>query len=143
MRTLGVDFGERRVGVAVSDAAGRLALPLTTLERRSDRQLIGALEEIIRREGIGAVVVGDPVRLDGARGEASRRATGFARKLEAACGLPVRLVPETLTSHEARDRLRATGSDPRRHPERVDAVAAQLLLQDALDRELRETPARP
>lgn len=134
MRWLAVDFGERRVGVAVSDAAGRMALPLCTLRRRSDAQVIAELRRIAEDEEVERVVVGEPLRLDGTAGDAARRARSFAARLAAACRLAVELVPETLTSREAERRLREQGVDPRRHPERVDQVAAQLVLEEALAR---------
>ena len=134
MRILAIDFGERRIGVAISDASGTLPTPLVTLERRDDRSAVGALLEIIRDEGVEGLVVGEPRRLDGSRGDAARRAAGFAERLAAAADLPCELVDEALTSVEARERLRAAGVDVRRHPERVDAVAAQIILEEALAR---------
>lgn len=134
MRTLGIDFGEKRVGLAISDPAGSLAVPLTTLARSSDRAAAAAIAAIARREGVERLVVGEPVNLDGSRGPAARRARRFAEHVGAACGLPWELVGEALTSVEAEARLREAGVDPRREPGRVDAVAAQILLQEALDR---------
>ncbi|HVG06415.1 MAG TPA: Holliday junction resolvase RuvX [Thermoanaerobaculia bacterium] len=135
MRSLGIDFGERRIGLAISDPEGRMALPLTTLERRNDRSAVRAIAEIARREGIGRLVLGEPVGLDGQRGEAAERVRRFGDRLAGITGLPVRLVNESLTTVEAQERLRAAGFDPRREPERIDAVAAQILLQEALDSE--------
>jgi putative holliday junction resolvase len=135
MRSLGIDFGEKRIGLAISDPEGRLAVPLTTLARRNDRSAIREIEEIARREGIGRLVLGEPVGLDGQRGEAAERVRRFGDRLAGITGLPVRLVNESLTTVEAQERLRAAGIDPRREPERIDAVAAQILLQEALDSE--------
>ena len=135
MRSLGIDFGEKRIGLAISDPEGRLAVPLTTLVRRNDRSAIREIEEIARREGIGRLVLGEPVGLDGQRGEAAERVRRFGDRLAGITGLPVRLVNESLTTVEAQERLRAAGIDPRREPERIDAVAAQILLQEALDSE--------
>ena len=141
MRILGIDFGERRIGLAISDGDGRLALPLTTLERRDDRSAIRQILAIARREGVEGLVLGDPVGLDGQRGPAAERIDRFAARLEAASGMPCQRVPETLTSREAESRLAAAGVARRRWPERIDQVAAQILLQEALD-ERRETPGR-
>src|SRR5579862_264595 len=68
LRALGIDFGEKRIGIAISDPAGRLAVPLTTLARRDDRSAMAAIAEIALREGVGRLVMGEPVRLDGTRG---------------------------------------------------------------------------
>jgi putative Holliday junction resolvase len=135
MRSLGIDFGEKRIGLAISDPEGRLAVPLTTLERRNDRSAVRAIEEIARREGVERLVLGEPVGLDGQRGEAAERVRRFGDRLAGITGLPVRLINESLTTVEAQERLRAAGIDPRREPERIDAVAAQILLQEALDSE--------
>jgi putative holliday junction resolvase len=135
MRSLGIDFGEKRIGLAISDPEGRLAVPLTTLVRRKDRSAVREIEEIARREGVGRLVLGEPVGLDGQRGEAAERVRRFGDRLATVTGLPVRLINESLTTVEAQERLRAAGIDPRREPERIDAVAAQILLQEALDSE--------
>jgi putative holliday junction resolvase len=129
MRSLGIDFGERRIGLAISDPEGRLAVPLTTLERRNDRSAVREIEEIARREGVGRLVLGEPVGLDGQRGEAAERVRRFGDRLAGMTGLPVRLINESLTTVEAQERLRAAGVDPRREPGRIDAIAAQILLQ--------------
>jgi len=132
MQTLGIDFGERRIGLAISDAEGTFALPLLTLERRSDQAAIARIGEIIREEEVESLVVGEPVNVDGSRGPAAERAKSFAAKLAAATGLPLRLVGETLTTVAAAARLREAGVDARRARERIDAVAAQILLEEAL-----------
>lgn len=133
LRCLGIDFGEKRIGLAISE--GSLAVPLTTLRRRDDRSALEEIAGIARREGVGRLVVGEPCNLDGTRGAAAERARRFAARLADLTGLPLELVNESLTSVEAAARLRAAGIDLRRHPERLDAAAAQILLQEALDRE--------
>jgi putative Holliday junction resolvase len=140
MRSLGIDFGEKRIGLAISE--GALAVPLATLRRRDDGSAIAEIAGIARREGVGRLVVGEPRKLDGTRGPAAGRARRFAEKLAASTGLPLELVDEALTSVEAAERLRAAGIDPRRHPEKLDAVAAQILLQEALDRD-PSSPGEP
>ena len=135
MRILAVDFGEKRVGLAISDPDTVIAIPLTTLQRTSDAQIVEQIVEILRREQIELIIIGEPLHLDGKRGAAADRAASFARKLERASGLECRLVDETLTSVAAEEKLREAGLDPRRHRERIDAVAAQILLQQFLDSE--------
>lgn len=134
MKLLGVDFGEKRIGLAISDPEGRVAVPLTAFERRDDRSAVAMIVELAESEGIEYLVVGEPRGLDGERGEAAERARRFGEKLAAAARLPWETVDEALTSVEAERRLRDAGVDPRRHPERVDATAAQILLQEVLDR---------
>lgn len=134
MRSLGIDFGEKRIGLAISDPDGRLAVPLTTLERRNDRSALRQIAEIARREGIERLFLGEPVDLEGRRGPNAERTRRFGERLAAMTGLPLALIGETLTSVEAAARLRAAGTLERREPGRIDAMAAQILLQEALDR---------
>lgn len=112
-----------------------MAVPLDTLRRKDDRAALREIAALARREEVGRLVVGEPVGLDGTRGEAAERARRFGERLAELTGLPVEMVNESLTSVEAAERLRAAGVDPRRNPERLDAVAAQILLQEALDRQ--------
>jgi len=135
MRSMGIDFGERRIGLAISDPDGKLAVPLATLERSNDRAAIREIVEIARREAVGRLVLGEPVGLDGQRGPNAERIRRFGERLAQASGLPVRLVNESLTTIAAQERLREAGIDPRRDPGRIDSVAAQILLQEALDLE--------
>jgi putative Holliday junction resolvase len=135
MRTLGIDFGERRIGLAISDPEGRIATPWTALERTSDVAAIARIVELARSEQVARFVVGEPRGLEGNRGKAAERAQRFAARLAATAGLPYVLVDEALTTVEAARRLREAGLDPRRHRHRLDAVAAQILLQEQLDRE--------
>ena len=110
-------------------------MPLTTLQRRNDRSALRQIAEIARREGVERLVLGEPVDLEGRRGPMAERVRRFAGRLREMTGLPLALVDEALTSVEAARRLRQAGGDPRRDPERIDALAAQILLQDALDRD--------
>ena len=134
-RALGIDFGERRIGLAVSDAEGRWAMPLATLERETDRRAAYRIAELARREGVELLVLGEPRGLDGEAGENVRRVRGFGKRLARASGLPIRWIDEALTTVAATERLRDAGLDRRDRQERRDSVAAQILLQEALDRE--------
>jgi putative Holliday junction resolvase len=140
-RTLGIDFGERRIGLAISDAEGRFALPLRTLERRSDREALAEIAELARAEEVGALVVGEPRRpSDGGPTAAGARARRFGERLARATGLPVEWIDESLTTREAAARLREAGVPPAERAARLDQVAAQILLQEALDRRARTAP---
>lgn len=140
MRSLGIDFGEKRIGLAISDPEGRFALPLATLERRNDRSALRQIAEIARENGVGRLVLGEPVGMDGQRGANADRVRRFGERLAELTGLPLELVNEALTTVEAQERLREAGVDPRKEPARIDALAAQILLQEALDRGNRDRP---
>ena len=140
MRTLGIDFGERHIGLALSDPEGRFALPSRVLERRSDAEAIAEIAALVVAEGVAALVVGEPRRpADGAPTATGRRARRFGERLAAATGLPVEWIDESLTSHEAAARLRESGARRARRQTRSDALAAQILLQEALDRRARRS----
>jgi len=139
MRIVGLDIGERRIGVAVSDATGTLARPVVTL--RPAGLEIDALSvvasEIARlaeeEDGVGAIVIGLPRRLDGTPTEMTPRVEQFARRLESTTALPVALQDERLSSREAESRLALTDKDWRSRKARLDAAAAAVILQDYLD----------
>ena len=132
-RALGIDFGERRIGIAVSDPEGKWALPLTTLERDTDRRAVYRIVDIARQEEVGVLILGESRGLDGTDHAAAERVRRFGAKLHKAARLPVGWVDESLTTVEAAERLDAAGLDAREHARRRDAVAAQILLQEALD----------
>ena len=137
MRTLGIDFGERRIGLALSDPEGRWALPWQVVERTSDHDAVGRILALIEQEGVRALVVGEPRNpADGSLSPGARRARAFGERLARASGLPVEWIDETLTTVEADERLRAAGTRGAGREAARDALAAQILLQEALDRRL-------
>jgi putative Holliday junction resolvase len=139
MRIVGLDIGERRIGLAVSDVTGTLARPVAVL--RPQGLEIDALDlvatEIARlageEDGVGAIVVGLPRRLDGTPTEMTPRVEQFAQQLESKTALPVALQDERLSSREAESRLALTNKDWRSRKARLDAAAAAVILQDYLD----------
>ena len=137
---LGIDYGARRIGLALSDATGTLASPWRLVERPpSEAQTLSLVSEIIEQlqhedDGLGAVVVGWPRRLDGSPTHQTAAAEAFARALETRAGLRVVLQDERLSSHEADQRLAAGGArDWRARKKKIDAMAAAIVLQDYLD----------
>lgn len=142
MRVLGIDVGERRVGLAVSDATQTLARPLTTLSVKGiDDAVIRVVGEIERlaaaEDGLAAIVVGVPTRLDGSPNEQTPKVAAFVKALAARTVLPIVRIDERLTSREAESRLAVHERDWRRRKERLDAAAAAIILQDYLDRGAR------
>ncbi len=126
-RILAVDFGERRIGLATSDASGSLATPRQTLTRRSDARTVDELARFCEQEEIGLVVFGIPRSPEGLESKFGSRVRSFAAKFAARTGLPVRFHEETLTSDEALRRL-----PPAARCEKVDPMAAAVLLEDYL-----------
>jgi putative Holliday junction resolvase len=139
VRIVGLDVGERRIGVAVSDVSRTLARPLGVLRPagldvdavRLSADEIGRLAR--EDDGVASIVVGLPRRLDGTPNDMTRRVEQFARQLEARTALPVTLQDERLSSREAESRLALREKDWRVRKQRLDAAAAAVILQDYLD----------
>ena len=138
MRVLGIDVGERRVGLAISDVTQTLARPLTTLSVHGMDEAVGRVALEVGRlaseeDGLAAIVVGVPLRLDGSPSEQTRRVAAFIDALSALTSLPIVGMDERLTSREAESRLAINERDWRRRKERLDAAAAAIILQEYLD----------
>ncbi|MFZ0336585.1 MAG: Holliday junction resolvase RuvX [Terracidiphilus sp.] len=134
-RFLGLDIGNRRIGVAVSDELGLTAQPVLTLERRSSRRDdLRSLARLCRRFGVVGIVVGNPVHLSGETSPQAAKTQAFATELGTLTGLPIHLWDERLTSHEAHQILYEAGHARQEHRKVVDQVAATLILQGFLDR---------
>lgn len=136
---LGLDVGDQRVGLAVSDASGTLARPLRTIMRRGTiRDVLTEVADEIRRlesddDSLGGIVVGLPRRLDGRETEQTVRVRRFADRLRALTALPLAFQDERLSSREAERRLALVERDWRRRKRTLDAAAAAVILQDHLD----------
>lgn len=133
MRVLGVDFGLRKIGLALSDETGLLATPLRSISVSSVDEAPAAVAAAAREAAAGAVVVGAPLGLEGEEGRIElRRVKRFARALRAATGLPVHLVDESMSTREAEERTGGAGRAGR--DEALHAAAAAIILQRWLDR---------
>ena len=143
---LGVDLGERRIGLAIADAGGLAARPLTTVSRARSLDLgddAASLARIVAEQSVAELVVGLPLEANGAHGPMAEAASTWAHAVADRLGLPVTLRDERLSSHLAESRLgpmprgRSGGPPSRtqrdRYRERVDREAAAIILQDELD----------
>jgi putative Holliday junction resolvase len=131
-RILGLDVGERRIGLAISTPEGRLAVPLRVLERRGDAADMEAIAALARAEQVETLVIGHPLSMDGSAGPQARRVEAFARRLAKATGLPFELWDERLSSVQAERSVRPLRGR-RRAPS--DDLAAAIILQGYLDRQ--------
>ncbi len=138
VRVVAIDPGQRRTGVALSDASGVLASPHATLRGPSMRgqwdQLVALITRLAADEdGLEAIVVGVPLRLDGSPTDMTAQAMGLVERLRRRFDVPVVAIDERLTSVEADARLSLTERDWRARKDKLDAAAAAVLLQDYLD----------
>lgn len=142
---LAIDYGLRRMGLALSDALGLTARPLATWNRTNRRHDLARLRDLCRRHGVAGIVVGWPLRLDGTPGEMAAEAARFAGRVRKLTGLPVELQDERLSSWEAGELLREQPPRPKRRDRPVDDLAAAVILRDYLSRRqaAAEGSARP
>jgi putative Holliday junction resolvase len=133
MRVMALDVGDVRIGVALSDETGTLASGLVTLKAVGPRKDAQALAALAREHGVGEVVVGLPLRLDGSLGSQAEKVVAFAERLRRVLRLPVVTRDERLTSVAAGERLAEAGVKRRQRKARLDQAAAALILQEHLD----------
>ena len=139
MRTLGLDFGERRIGVAVTDPTGVLAQPLTTINRghRGDGTHLLRIAEIVTEFQVSRIVVGLPLHMDGREGPEAEAARAFGESVQERTGITVDFLDERWTSIEARRALSKVGGSRRKKQSAVDPVAAAILLRTYIERDAR------
>ena len=142
-RILAIDYGRKRIGLALSDELGLTARPLATLVRANRRDDMRRLRDICRRHGVARIIVGHPLHITGAAGEMADEAARFAARLKKELGIVVELMDERLTTWEADQLMAETKSSSRRRRTHLDDVAAAVLLREYLDRQrTRPRPAR-
>ncbi|MGE4290839.1 MAG: Holliday junction resolvase RuvX [Desulfovibrio sp.] len=129
MKSLGIDFGLRRVGLAVTDPDGMMAFPRPALERTTKDQLFADLLALIDTEDIGQIVVGLPLALDGEDTETTRQVRNFAERLGRRTPLPIEFMDERLTSAEAEGLLKEAGLCGKKRKARLDSQAAVIILE--------------
>ena len=138
MRVIGLDYGTKTVGVALSDESGLIAQPYITIERKHAgklRQTYAQIEEIINDNNVDKIVLGYPKNMNNTEGERAEATKEFMENLERRTGLPVILVDERLTTMEADRILADTGVAKSARKEHIDKMAAAIILQNYLDME--------
>lgn len=142
MRVLAIDFGLKRIGLALSDPGGTMALPYATLVKKDNSQLMHEIQDIVEQEGVDCLVVGLPMGLEGEETLTTRQARNFASRLGHITSLPVFLEDERLSSSEAALRLKESGVKGRKHKAILDQIAATIILESFLasqaDQEYRQ-----
>jgi putative Holliday junction resolvase len=138
-RLLGIDLGEKNIGLALSDTLLMVATPYETLRRGKFRADAAKLENIAATEGIGGLVIGLPLNMDGGDGPSAQSARAFARNLATTYALPVVLWDERLSTAAVQRDMIAADASRKRRASAVDKIAAAYILQGALDA-LRNLP---
>lgn len=133
MRILAIDFGRKRVGLAMTDPSGTVASPVAAIERKG-KEWWDRLTDFIREQQVVEIVVGLPKNMDGSLGPAAEICTKFASDLEGRCGIRPVLLDERLSSQAASMSMREAGVREKEQRGKLDSVAASLLLQVYLSR---------
>lgn len=133
-RLLGLDLGEKTIGLALSDTRRTIATPLATLKRGTFAVAAKQLSDLIAEHGVGGLVIGLPLNMDGSDGPSAQSARAFARNFVSRHGVPVILWDERLSTAAVTRTLLEADSSRRRRAEVVDKMAAAYILQGALDR---------
>lgn len=132
MKIMGIDYGDARTGVAISDLLCSIVGSTTVVPSRNHEKLMANLLRLIRENGVTEVVVGLPKNMDGTEGNRAELCRAFARELQEACGLPVSMWDERRTTVEAHNILSAHNYHGQKRKNTVDAVAASLILEGYL-----------
>ena len=140
-RILALDYGRKRIGLALSDELGITAQPLVTLLRTNRRNDLRRLREICRKHSVARILVGHPLHMTGEPSPMAEEAALFAARLQKDLGIAVELVDERLTSWEAAQTMAEVKSSSRRKRAPIDDVAAAVLLRDYLEH--KKQLARP
>lgn len=133
-RTMALDVGDRRIGIAITDAIGLTVQGRPTRVRTTPEEDVDHVRLLVEENGVHELVVGHPLHMDGNASRQSRKTEAFADRLRAVLSVPVVLWDERLTSFAAEQDLAAMGLDWRRRKENVDEMAAILILEDYLQR---------
>jgi putative Holliday junction resolvase len=132
-RVLALDFGKRRIGLAISDELGITAQGLETLQRTNIREDLRQLAQLIRDRNVTLILMGNPLHMSGAEGRQAEYARDFGDRLSAAAGTPVEYWDERLTTVAAQRVLRESGISIQKRAQAVDRLAAVILLESYLD----------
>jgi putative Holliday junction resolvase len=133
MRCLGLDVGDKRIGVALCDPLGILASPLTIIDRQDDSVAVEAIVRIIDQKGVELIIVGLPVTMDGGIGAQAEKVNTFAHTLRNSTKIPMEFIDERLSTFSAKQLIREAGSRKRRGKKPDDAIAAAIILQRYLE----------
>jgi putative Holliday junction resolvase len=135
---LGIDYGERRIGLAISDMLGILASPLETIISQGVRNNVDYIADIVQTKSIETVVIGLPLNMDGSEGKRVKSTKFFGSVLQKVLNIPVVYSDERLTTFEANQKLKEAGVSLDKREKIIDQVAAQIILQEYLDSALQQ-----
>ena len=128
-RKMGVDYGDKRIGIALSDLLCIISSPYEVYQNRGEEETLKHLDKIIKENDVDEVALGLPINMDGSEGERAKIHREFGQKLESYSGVKVYFIDERLTSAEAEDILISSGVRREKRKELIDKISAQIILQ--------------
>jgi putative Holliday junction resolvase len=134
-RYLGVDLGEKRIGLAISDPTLTIAQPLKTIIFKKFKTLVSDLEAVIESYSVSKIIVGLPITMKGTYSQKTHDTVAMIEKLQDAISIPIEMLDERLTTVQAHQTIRQMGKKPSQERDKVDQLAAVHLLQNYLDQE--------
>ncbi|MBC8214560.1 MAG: Holliday junction resolvase RuvX [Candidatus Marinimicrobia bacterium] len=133
MRILGIDFGDRRIGLAISDPMGIIASPYSTIDRKIVPDIFSEIDKIILKHNISKIVVGLPLTMKGTDSEQTKKVREFVEELKTKINLPIKVIDERLSSLSAQKVLVEQGIKTGHNKGEIDKTAAAILLQEYLE----------
>ena len=133
MKAMGIDFGLARIGIAFSDDTKFLATPFVTYKRKNEVEDIAYFINLIKEKNVDEIVCGLPYNMQGEEQAIAEHTRDFMKKISTGCNMEINFVDERLSSSMAEDMLKLTEKDWKKRKEKLDAVAASIILQDYLD----------
>ena len=130
---LGIDLGKKRTGIAVSDVNQKIASPLKVIENMKFNEILNILEKIVTERNICAIIVGDPINMDGSIGPKSQSSRSFIKNLSKELDIPILLWDERLTTVSAERSLLEADISRKKRQQIIDKIAASIILQNFLD----------
>ena len=137
-RLMGLDYGSKTIGVAISDELGMTVQPIETIERSGENKLrksLARISEIVKEKNIQKIVVGLPVNMNGRRGERAARTLEFVKKLKTRVDIPIVMQDERLTTVEADEILSESGVKKEERKRYIDSIAASIILREYMENE--------
>ena len=133
MKAMGIDFGMARIGIAFSDDTKFLASPFITYKRKNEEADLNYIANLIKEKQADEIVCGLPMNMAGQEQEIAKKTRNFMAKLQSVCNINIEFVDERLSSVLAEEMLMETERDWKKRKEKLDSVAASIILQDYLD----------
>lgn len=138
MKIMGIDFGEKRAGISLSDHSKKIGFPFKTIEFKNTDEFIRKIKDIVEKEGVCEIVLGNPLNMDGEKGEMSIKIENLKIKIENLIKIPIILWDERWTTIEAEKYLIKADFSREKRKKKIDTLASAIILQSYLDSKKKE-----